>query len=57
MSNNGVEATSSKGKQIIQHAAAQDHCVLDFHRNGEDELIVAEITEHHEALEEMVNND
>ena len=47
---------SDKGKQILVHAMNKEHCVLEFTEQPDGEMHVMDITDHVEALEELVEN-
>lgn len=53
-----VPAQSDTGRQILAHAMAEEYCVIEFTALDDDDLMVADITEHVRQLERMhANND
>lgn len=47
-----LDAQSAKGKAILTHAFSGGGKVLEFRRTDDGELKVADVTEHHRALQD-----
>lgn len=56
MTDEGVPMRSDRGKEILAHAMAQEHCVLEFSQMDDGSHRIVDITKHVEALEQKVNN-
>lgn len=50
-----VDAKSEQGLEILKHAFSGGKKVLEFNRE-DDDMTVADITEHHEILQEHYNS-
>lgn len=47
---------SPAGKQMLAHVMQQEYCVMEFKKREDGGYTIADITEHHEQLEEMVDD-
>lgn len=57
MPDEDAEMKSEKGKEILSYAYHSDYCVLEFDTKEDGTKTVTDITDHVQALEEIVNNE
>lgn len=50
-----IPVHSDKGKAMLAHAMSKEHCVIEFKEQDDGTMTVADITEHVEQLEKMVD--
>ena len=51
-----VDPNSEQGLEILKHAFSGGKKVLEFHRKEDGEMTVADITDHHNELQDAYND-